>query len=550
MGNDILIGFRGQAPHDVFQEYMESVVNDPVFAGMPDAHYDDGRIQWEAPSNRTSGKFKDSHQKRRDWWAEKANSLGIDTAGENWISRVAKQIHPTKEKPCKKCGQIMEIRYVYLGAHLLNRVEKLSFVSREFELSQIEDIYSLLARLSDEYGDQAVASFPEILKTKEGPDSLALEDWLEWINTHFVLSEPSALSPGAMSNAPDRFEGFYSFNRCCRATADSGRTKKNLRSYTTDRRVFEYWTSGDWIAADRLMGLIRKDFRDEKCLNGHEGPCQADHIGPISLGFNHRPNFQLLCGPCNSGKNNRMSLSDMHWLLKHEASGETVISWHSSESWNRCKTLVTTDEEASRLSKILRDNRHSYMAALSKIADKGHVWFLASLLELGHADFNVDFEELRIEKHLTIWDKINHTKRETKYASEQKARRARIAFEELSVYFQKRNRNSFIAQNAKSDDAFSRCLSELGKQSNEAKSLDEAMVDALGSSESERDGAFRNVFEKLGNPDPVRFAQARLQLEEHMNSVGEVLSSMWEDDRYSRVALKSRSAQLAPRLFE
>ncbi|WP_250551869.1 hypothetical protein, partial [Escherichia coli] len=28
-------------------------------------------------------------------------------------------------------------------------------------------------------------------------------------------------------------------------------------SYVTDRRVFEYWVDGDWVAADRLMGQVR-----------------------------------------------------------------------------------------------------------------------------------------------------------------------------------------------------------------------------------------------------------------------------------------------------
>ncbi|HFL9475791.1 TPA: Alw26I/Eco31I/Esp3I family type II restriction endonuclease, partial [Escherichia coli] len=60
-----------------------------------------------------------------------------------------------------------------------------------------------------------------------------------------------------MANPPDRFDGFHSFNRCCRSIADKGRTKENLKSYVTDRRVFEYWVDGDWVAADRLMGQVR-----------------------------------------------------------------------------------------------------------------------------------------------------------------------------------------------------------------------------------------------------------------------------------------------------
>jgi 5-methylcytosine-specific restriction endonuclease McrA len=74
------------------------------------------------------------------------------------------------------------------------------------------------------------------------------------------------------------------------------------------------------------MGRIRADFSSESCFSGHPGPCSADHIGPLSLGFTHRPEFQLLCKPCNSAKNNRMSLREVVHLRKVEAGGETVIS--------------------------------------------------------------------------------------------------------------------------------------------------------------------------------------------------------------------------------
>ncbi|HCN8993051.1 TPA: Alw26I/Eco31I/Esp3I family type II restriction endonuclease, partial [Escherichia coli] len=82
----------------------------------------------------------------------------------------------------------------------------------------------------------------------------------------------------------------------------------------------------------------------------HPTPCQADHIGPISLGFSHRPQFQLLCKSCNSAKNNRMYLSDIISLLEAENEGHTVISWFAEEVWNRLKHSVDDSEKALRLS--------------------------------------------------------------------------------------------------------------------------------------------------------------------------------------------------------
>ena len=41
--------------HPTFVEYQKWIVNHPVYAGMPDTYFEDGSIQWEAPSNRSSG---------------------------------------------------------------------------------------------------------------------------------------------------------------------------------------------------------------------------------------------------------------------------------------------------------------------------------------------------------------------------------------------------------------------------------------------------------------------------------------------------------------
>lgn len=529
-------GFRGQAPHEIFQTYMEQIVSAPEYAGMPDTRYEDGRIQWEAPSNRAGGQFKDSHHRRREWWARKAQELGINTSQDKWISRVAKAIHPTKSKPCKKCGKYMDIRYVYPNANTLKAVLRLPFVDSDFETSMTESIFSLVTRMHDRYGIRALNSLPKLLRLKAGDQhpSGDLSDWLGWIETNYVPSEPKTLSPGAMSNAPDRFEGFHSFNRCCRSTADTGRSAANLRSYTTDRRVFEYWTAGDWIAADRLMGLVRSDFSDEPCLNGHPGPCQADHIGPISLGFNHRPYFQLLCGACNSAKNNRMYLSDIAWLIDRERLGEEVISWHTKRIWDVCKRKVENQEHSLRLSKVLRDNRHSFMNAILKIAEAGNFAFLASLLELEHADFDVEFVNLKVVGHITSWSSIKHTPRGTKYAAEQKARRSRIAFTELLTYFSRRNRNAFVVATPESEKELQVTLAILESLKGQTKLFDNSLQQAISGNTDEADEKFRSIFAAYSDFDFGLFREAFSHLNKHMNAIGEELGSMWGHERFSR----------------
>jgi len=71
-------GSKGQSWHTSFIAYMKKIVTHPNYLGMPDAIKEDGKIQWEAPSNRQSGKFKDTHHKRRDWWRKKSQEIGID----------------------------------------------------------------------------------------------------------------------------------------------------------------------------------------------------------------------------------------------------------------------------------------------------------------------------------------------------------------------------------------------------------------------------------------------------------------------------------------
>jgi len=305
-----------------FLKYVKMIVEHPNFAGMPDLYKEDGTIQWETPSNRLTGKYKDSNQKRRDWWAHRAKALGIDPESSKWLSHAAKANHPTGEKPCKDCGRVLEIAYVYPTARLLERIKKLPYFEGSFALDPLEHILELLERLVEHFGKKVLRDVPTLLKAglQRIPEFDSVDECLKWVRQHYIPSEPRTLSPGAMSNAPDRLDGFHSFNLCCRSKTDTGRHKANLQSYVTDRRVFEYWVEGDWVAANTLMGIIRSNaaIRQELCANGHDGPCAADHVGPISLGFVHRPSFRLLCNSCNGARNNRMALADVQELIAAE----------------------------------------------------------------------------------------------------------------------------------------------------------------------------------------------------------------------------------------
>ena len=517
---------------------MQFIVQHPAYSGMPDAYYEPGRIQWEAPSNRNSGQFKGTHGRRAKWWAAKAAEIGVSTAADQWISRVAKTIHPTKLKPCKICGRELELRYVYPQERLLSRIRGLRGLPPGFRLDPLESVSDLVRRLDQQCGTAVTSQLSSVfgngLKAlNTNPIPRTGSDWVDWLETHYIPSEPrGVLSPGAMSNAPDRFDGFHCDNLCCRKHADKGRSRANLQSYVTDRRVFEYWSAGDWVAADRLMGLVRTTLSESACRNGHPGPCAADHIGPISLGFCHRPRFQLLCTPCNSAKNNRMYLSDVVLLRQHEAVGETVVSWHSRAIWDRCKGLVRTDEHARRLSKLMRDNRHSLMDALKIIYEADGLSFLASLLELDRADFDVTFLDLKATDHLTSYTKLVHSGRDTKYAAEQKVRRLRIAFDELATYFEKRNRNAFVA--CPSTAHLSRAIQSLKKARAGFSMQESLLAKAAAADKDSKESIFRASLDSIQAIPASAFASTHAALEAHMDHTGNTLAALWDSERYCR----------------
>ena len=517
---------------------MVEVATHPVYAGMPDAVKDDGKIQWEAPSNRGGGQYQYTHHRRREWWRQKARSIGVDPEADQWISTVAKRIHPTGKKPCKRCGRVMRVAYVYPNGHLRDRLAKA--FGKEFDFDPLEPITDVVQRAVDQFGESALSKFSELLRTRDFTPPADLDDidgWVSWLESEYIPNRPSLLSPGAMSNAPDRFDGFHSFNLCCRGKADTGRHAGNMRSYTTDRRVFEYWSDGDWIAADRMMGLISARMRNEPCADAGDGPPTADHIGPLSLGFAHRPHFRLLSRSANSSKNNRMTLEDVGDLLAAEATGAQVASWYAKPLWDLRKGDIAVDELALRLSKVLRDNQRAAMHMLLKVYRAGHLAFLAVLLGLDRANFNVRFKNLRVEQYVPVFDEFIRSQRRTKYAAEQKARRLRIGFEALRVYGEKENRHAStnsIVVTPPVVGHIDAALEVLERGRGSLENLDLALREAL--EESDVNAGEQRLREISGDIPGLQnvphLLDAQQQLIQAMSEVAKVLSGMWETDRY------------------
>ncbi len=210
------------------------------------------------------------------------------------------------------------------------------------------------------------------------------------------------------------------------------------------------------------------------------------------------------------------------------------MSWHSKALWNLRKSDVRDDETALRLSKLLRDNRHSFMAILRQIEQADQRSFLLFLLNLDFADFDVSFEGLRVVDHVTHFSAMHRTPRTTKYAIEQKARRCRIAFDALRAYFKKKNRNEFVVSTPVSDAAVENAIHVLEAAPAELQKIDRQVARVLKKSGGSFDTGFRRLLRQVPPVWPQHLRMAKEIVGEAMADIARELSRRWEDERYVR----------------
>ncbi len=287
--------------HSNFLKYTEFIVRHENYKTLFFERGTDKKVKWVITGKSENG------QLRRKWWDAQCKKHGIKIVA-GCYAKIALKIHPTKKHTCQICGTELSLEYVYPNKRTITGIKK------EFgiEISSFtKDVFQIVNELVKSLED--IEKIKRIFKIKSS-EKLSKETIKNYLQKYFVDSfAKGLLSPGAMSNSPDRFDGFHSDGACCRHKSDKGRHKSNLQRYGQDRRVYENWADGNWKMADRLMSMFRKN------------DVSADHIGPISLGFCHRPKFHPLSKADNSAKNNRMSLKDIEVLIEDEKT-EQVIS--------------------------------------------------------------------------------------------------------------------------------------------------------------------------------------------------------------------------------
>ena len=403
--------------HPNFTRYMKFVANHPNYEGMPHLYKKDRSIRWVVTGNSSIGR------ERREWWNKKREELNI-SKDRGWLAKTASAIHPTGRKVCQICGREMSVHYVYPRKLYLDKLNRIRGMKSEFTI--FDEIDKIVKKIVQQLGEEGYYYLQRIFKVpSENPRTTGNY-------TKYIMEKcRTKLSPGVMSNAPDRFDGFHSYNRCCRKEQDTGRHDENLERYIEDRRAYEHWADGDWKAASWLM----KGEKDICPRCGKEAILTADHIGPISLGFKHRPKFQPLCRTCNSAKNNRMMLSDIKLLISDEKSGDEVVSWHSKAIWDLLKNSPKNDRDARKVSRLMRTHHHHVMEIFYIISLKGYKDFLLNFLHPEYAYYSIEIENLN--KKTFEYDRIVKKKGTKKQYENNAARYVRIAFESLDEYHSK-----------------------------------------------------------------------------------------------------------------
>lgn len=414
--------------HQEFLKYMEGIVNHPNYEGLPIKKRPDGSYAWIATAKSKIGK------KRIDWCIDKAQDLGFVTKHEAYpglYADVMLAIHPTKWKVCQICGKEMSLNYHYPNEKFLKSLNK-KFGTDFSDCDHIGDIWDELLRCG--VRKNKIAAF---LISKGGLDLDARTSEKDEIIAALEYAcrkgEKKCLGPGAMSNFPDRYDGFHTYNRCCRATQDTGRSKRNLKSYTKDRRAYEYWSDGNIHAANQFM---RSKFFDGT---------SADHIGPISLGFVHDPRYlRPMPGGDNSSKRDRLQIADIENIIETERrTGIYPMSWQSSLLWEYIRTnyAANPDKVPTVYRDALKQNMANFMFVLSTILnvcpDNGEDFLVSAFLKPNYVYFKYSY------KFNDKGDIIHKTGRHyTGRNQNETDRYRRIAIDAVYDYSKKDNRNN------------------------------------------------------------------------------------------------------------
>lgn len=408
--------------HPKFIEYMEFIVNHPNYKGLainktPDSY------GWVTTKQSEIG------QKRLNWANQKARELNIKEE-PGYLRKIMFEMHPTKMKVCQICGKTLSLDYIYLNKSFIISLEK-NFKHSFNELNSIYDVVHLLK--NDGINEDILKQYFITIFNLDCSSDDSIKFIIKNCINKCVEGSSKYLGPGAMSNFPDRFDGFHTYNRCCRSKEDTGRSKENLSTYNKDRRAYEYWSDGNIFAANKFM---KSNYFIE---------ASADHVGPISLGFIHDPRqLRKLNKRDNSAKRDRLQYNDIIELEKIEDINDIcVINWYSDLIWEYIKKNLDKTDNLEVFRKMLKINLQYYMELLwnivSKCGDKGTNYLIRSFLKPKYVDFKFDYTFNELGQIIS-----KTPRHETDASRKEFDRFVRVSFESVNEFHEKENRKTNI----------------------------------------------------------------------------------------------------------
>lgn len=409
--------------HPKFEEYKNMIVKNAAYKGLPYLTKNDGSIVWLATKQSEIGK------KRKEWAKKKAEEFGVPKNEKSFYRKVMFMVHPTKEKVCQICGESMSLDYIYPNKYF----KEFLFSNYNYELNVFDSIYDVKTHFQGEGKSdlEIIGILNKSIKLKG--DFKDLDTYIKSVIEACRNGRKKDLGPGAMSNFPDRYDGFHSYNRCCRQKYDKGRNPDNMKTYSKDRRAYENWSDGNIHAANKFM--------KSKYFDG----LSADHIGPVSLGFVHDPRFlQPMSSGDNSSKRDRLEKDDVNKLINLESKYNLLpISWFSEKLWRTLKAdfLKNNNINLEYYRNLMKRNMNNYMYLLyiiiTKSGDLGKKFLEENFLKpkCEYFKYNYKFDE--------SGDIISKTVRNISDATRKEySRFIRISFESVIDFSEKENRNA------------------------------------------------------------------------------------------------------------
>lgn len=407
-----------------FLKYMEMIANNSNYIGLPIERKKDGSLKWIAAAKSETG------QGRIKWADAKAAERGMQKRAGVYADLML-AIHPTKWKVCQTCGKMMSLYYHYPNANFLKSLNK-QFHCDFTNCDHISDIWDELINRGVKKTDLSTFLINKG-SLALNPTTATKDEIIDALEYACRKGDKKCLGPGAMSNFPDRYDGFHTYNRCCRSAQDKGRSKENLKSYTKDRRAYEYWSDGNIHAANQFMG---SSFFDGT---------SADHIGPISLGFVHDPRYlQPMPKGDNSTKRDRLQIVDIEHIIENEArTGIYPMSWQSKLIWEYIKKnyVSNPDKVPTVYRDALKQNMTNYMHILRVILENcpnnGEAFLVNAFLEPNYKYFEYSYS-FNEKGEITHKEPRHFTGRNVNETE----RYVRIAIESVYDYSEKDNRNN------------------------------------------------------------------------------------------------------------